>query len=59
VHDLGVSLATERFTLTQVHEGARVELEHTPDALIAVKIALDHLRERPDYYSLLKQNVER
>lgn len=34
--------------------GALVELEHTPDPLVAVKIAVDHLHERRDYYDLLQ-----
>lgn len=40
--------------LALVHEGAVVELEHTPDPLVAVQIALDHLQERLDYYKRLK-----
>jgi hypothetical protein len=48
-----------RFTPAQIREGAQIELEHTPDAIVAVKIALDHLRERPDYYARLKRFVER
>jgi len=39
-------------------EGVRVELEHTPNELEAAEIALDHLREDPDYYTKLKA-VER
>jgi hypothetical protein len=35
--------------------GIKVELEHTPDKLIAEKIARDHLAEFPDYYSRLKK----
>lgn len=34
--------------------GAREELEHTKDPLVALKIALDHLKEAPNYYSKLK-----
>lgn len=33
--------------------GIKVELEHTNDPKIAVEIALDHIRETPDYYSRL------
>lgn len=33
--------------------GIKVELEHTNDPKIAAEIALDHIRETPDYYSRL------
>lgn len=33
--------------------GIAEEMEHTDDPRIARRIALDHLRERPDYYSQL------
>jgi len=41
--------------LRLVRQGALVELEHTPDPLVAVQIALDHLAERLDYYDRLKR----
>lgn len=43
------------FDPEQVKMGVEVELEHTSDPLIAEKIARDHLRENPKYYSFLKQ----
>jgi hypothetical protein len=33
--------------------GQQIEMEHTDDPAIALKIAKDHLRELPDYYSRL------
>jgi len=38
----------------QVRQGMEIEKEHTSNALIAQKIALDHLVEHPDYYTKLK-----
>ena len=35
--------------------GVKVEMEHTPDPLVAGLIALDHLAEIPDYYTRLKK----
>lgn len=46
------------YLLTQLHDGIRVELEHTSDSKIAKEIALDHLSERPDYYEKLKKVEE-
>jgi hypothetical protein len=43
------------FDPEQLRMGVEVELEHTSDPLIAEKIARDHLRENPKYYSFLKQ----
>jgi len=43
----------------QLEMGIKVEMEHTTDKKIAEKIALDHLREIPDYYTrLLKMERE-
>lgn len=50
---LNVNLRSERFSLSQALRGAIVELEHTDDLLVATKIAVDHLRELPDYYERL------
>lgn len=33
--------------------GRKAELEHTDNPVIAERIALDHLREFPDYYDRL------
>ena len=40
---------------SQLAIGTRIEMEHTHDPNIARKIALDHLRERGDYYTLLQK----
>jgi hypothetical protein len=39
----------------ELKQGVKVEMEHTDDANIAKKIALDHLTELSDYYSRLKK----
>ena len=39
--------------IAQLKIGVKVELEHTRDARTAYEIALDHLNERPDYYTKL------
>jgi bisphosphoglycerate-dependent phosphoglycerate mutase len=38
--------------------GIKVEHEHTPSDKTATKIATDHLKELPNYYSKLKKYVE-
>jgi len=40
--------------MDELKMGSEHELEHTDDKKIALKIALDHLIEIPDYYSRLK-----
>lgn len=40
---------------SQLEMGIEVEREHTNDDSTAMQIALDHLNERPDYYTRLKQ----
>lgn len=47
---LHIDPRVERLPQTAILAGAQVELEHTDDVLVAVKIAVDHLRERRDYY---------
>lgn len=42
----------------QLEMGIKVEKEHTNDAKMAREIALDHLNEKPNYYSKLKKYVE-
>lgn len=44
-----------RYLLNQLHQGIKVELEHTTDPKTAKEIALDHISERPDYYEKLKE----
>lgn len=41
------------FSKTQLKKGTKVELEHTNDRQLAREIAMDHLREDPDYYKAL------
>jgi hypothetical protein len=38
----------------QLEMGTEHELEHGPDRKLARKIAMDHLKEHPDYYTRLK-----
>jgi len=43
----------------QLQKGIKVEMEHTKQYATAKEIALDHLKEDPNYYSkLLKANLE-
>lgn len=52
----GVSV---KHILSQLDKGIKVELEHTSDKKVAKEIALDHLKEDPNYYTkLLKANLE-
>lgn len=37
----------------ELHKGIQIELEHTSDKDVAREIALDHLKELPDYYTRL------
>ena len=39
----------------QVKKGTKEELEHTKDEQKAREIALDHLKELPDYYDKLEK----
>lgn len=39
----------------QIKMGVKVEVEHTPNSLIAEKISKDHLSEIPDYYTRLSK----
>lgn len=43
------------FDAEQLAIGLKVEMEHTNDPLIAIEIAMDHLKEIPDYYTRLDQ----
>jgi len=43
------------FDLDQLIKGIKVETEHTNDKDIALKIAMDHLHEIPDYYTRLEK----
>lgn len=46
------------FINQQLKQGIEVESEHTPHREAAREIALDHLKERPDYYKKLAKYVE-
>jgi len=48
----GVSV---EYIKAQLKKGVAVEYEHTDDRSTAIKIALDHLAEDPDYYIKLKK----
>ena len=39
----------------QLEIGTKVEMEHTTNHLIAEKIAMDHIKEIPNYYTLLAE----
>ena len=62
---IGVDLAAEGIRLEALRHGMEVELEHGrrdpqtdvthDDPILTGKIALAHLRERPDYYERLDQ----
>lgn len=50
----------ESFDQRQLEMGIRVELEHTDDPKLAMEIAMDHLKEHPQYYthlSNMEQNI--
>lgn len=49
----------EDFPSDQVEKGIEVEMEHTDNPDIALKIALDHLTEHPYYYDYLEDMEER
>src|SRR5210317_981057 len=51
------SMTDEEF-MQQLRLGRAVEMEHTNNPKVAIEIALDHINERPDYYTMLK-SVER
>jgi len=42
------------FDPIQIKQGIRIEREHAKDDKVAKEIAMDHLREDPRYYSLLR-----
>lgn len=41
-----------KFNPKEIRIGTKIELEHTKSKRIAAKIAKDHLREFPKYYTL-------
>jgi len=42
-----------KYNKTQIRMGIKIEMEHTKSKTIAEKIAKDHLREFPNYYTHL------
>lgn len=40
-------------SIDQIKKGVEVEMEHTDDKRVALKIAIDHLKEDPKYYDKL------
>jgi len=44
----------EEFDKINVALGIAVEMEHTEDCMIALKIAVDHLSENKNYYIIMK-----
>ena len=60
---LNLDFTKEQFSVEDLAKGMRVELEHKDvtkgDPIKTAKIALAHLRERPDYYTLLSKYVEK
>jgi hypothetical protein len=46
---------TEQDFIEQLRIGVKDELEHTSNVKMAIEIAMDHLNERPDYYTRLQQ----
>lgn len=66
---LGLNWKKQQFTPTELARGMNIELEHgkmggaktnvtNDDMVLTARIALAHLLERPDYYSLLERFVE-
>lgn len=43
------------FDQNQLRIGTRHEMEHTKDKCVAMRIAMDHLSEDPDYYRKLRR----
>jgi len=41
---------------SQLKIGVPTEMEHTKNKKLALEIALDHLMENPNYYSILKKS---
>jgi len=59
VQDVWRSLGSPRVDMNELRMGIEVEQEHTGDMREAGKIAMDHLREFPDYYTRLTKMEER
>lgn len=50
LHGVNVSVIN-----AQVKKGTKEELEHTKSKVVAREIALDHIKEYPDYYDRLEK----
>jgi len=50
-----VDIDPETVDPEQLKSGIETELEHTDNTEIAKTIALAHLKEKPDYYTLLQK----
>jgi hypothetical protein len=49
----------DKALLKQIKKGVKVEMEHTNDPKVALKIAMDHIKEDPKYYDkLVKAGLE-
>lgn len=51
----GAAIDSKDVDSTELEMGIAVEMEHTKDPVVAKTIAMDHLAEKPDYYSRLKK----
>lgn len=49
-HNVDISIINRQLKL-----GIKIEQEHTSDAKVAREIALDHIKEKVDYYDRLKK----
>lgn len=45
---------TDQDFINQMRIGVKDEMEHTSNVKMAIEIAMDHLNERPDYYTRLQ-----
>jgi hypothetical protein len=54
-----VGLTPDDVDPDQLEKGIEVEMEHTENPEIAMKIALDHLAEHPYYYDYLEEMEEK
>jgi hypothetical protein len=49
----------EDFDQEELKKGIKIEMEHTKDKDLAREIAMDHLKEIPDYYTRLEKMEKR
>lgn len=55
---LSANLEPSDFDQEDLKIGMKIEMEHTDDPEVAIRIAMDHLTEDPDYYQKLLSCVE-